>query len=224
MGGPSTADQLSVEDPPSVSGDGTPSGGPDTAVGSINYSYNGEGSATSITCTISASQDSLCAAILNAFDHREGLPPRVARATAGSSGTTTTATTTTSATNTTPVPNNGRSQSSLVEILTALLCQQSLPPGSQWAVTSATISTIDPTYAQNAEYLGRSIRRVPTVLACRAALATVKTRALGTRALGPQGAGTRGAERGSRHRGMTYRGPLSWCGLPPKVLLRPSTW
>ena len=65
-----TEDAVSFADPPGVAGDGDPSGGPYPATGLLLYSYDGEGSASVITCTLPSEQHSVCKAILGDFDTR----------------------------------------------------------------------------------------------------------------------------------------------------------
>ena len=65
-----TDDAVSFIDPPGVAGNGDPSGGPYPATGLLLYSYDREGSASVITCTLPSEQHSVCKAILDDFDTR----------------------------------------------------------------------------------------------------------------------------------------------------------
>jgi len=59
---------VAFEDPPGVSGDGKPSGGPNPANGVVEFQNgNGEGRDAKETCTLPPGEHALCTAILNDF-------------------------------------------------------------------------------------------------------------------------------------------------------------
>lgn len=58
---------VSFEDPPGVKGDGQPSGGPYPANGVMTYHQSAPDGSWQETCTLSASEKDVCAAVLNTF-------------------------------------------------------------------------------------------------------------------------------------------------------------